>query len=534
MANDKELNIHLKTTADAAGVTAVEAALKGVAATSEEASRAASAAAQQEVQWKKENAELWDKWTSEWKEQSKQVRDAAVDAMKDVEAEATRAADAAESAAATGVQNVGLQKAAQMKEIASQAREIGASLKQALDTMGDGQADVIQKFDAVAQAGTSAISGIAAGFLAFGPAGAATVAVLSGLRLMAETMEEGRKSFEKMTKDMLKDAEAYRKKIDDLLGRGSSDYSGTRTQAVDDRDAAEARADRKRGRRIKDAETGSTVADLEDDAPDSPEKVARKMMRDEELRKEKAAADAEAIKEKQAAEQALQDKLGGEEQELMKRIRSREDKLTAPGERNPKTIAQMQQELPALRKELAEVREELRRTEGRDGELIDNINDNADDYAGASAVGKARGMRDYRSAQVRDANREQTVAARRKQRAEADLKKQRPSNGQFESDDVSDVASSSRAFAKSKRGAGDRLGGGDPRLNNLERAAKALEDGATAEELKALDAAIEALSGTILTSRSTDAALIKGIAAKVETLAREIEAGKTRGKNERP
>ncbi len=203
---DKELNIHLKTTADAAGIAAVDAALKGVAATSEDAARAASSAAQQEVQWKKENAELWDKWTSEWKEQSKQVRDAAVDAMKDVEAEATRAADAAESAAATGVQNVGLQKAAQMKEIASQAREIGASLKQALDTMGDGQADVIQQFDAVAQAGTSAISGIAAGFLAFGPAGAATVAVLSGLRLMAETMEEGRKNFEKMTKDMLKDA----------------------------------------------------------------------------------------------------------------------------------------------------------------------------------------------------------------------------------------------------------------------------------------------------------------------------------------
>ena len=62
MANDKELNIHLKTTADASGVSAVEAALKAVGTTSETVGDAAQKQAEKEIQYRRENAELIEKY----------------------------------------------------------------------------------------------------------------------------------------------------------------------------------------------------------------------------------------------------------------------------------------------------------------------------------------------------------------------------------------------------------------------------------------------------------------------------------------
>ncbi len=81
-------------------------------------------------------------------------------------------------------------------------------------------------------------------------------------------------------------------------------------------------------------------------------------------------------------------------------------------------------------------------------------------------------------------------------------------------------------YIASKRTPSDRLGGGDPRINELQKANDALKDGATLEELKRMNAAFAAFAGTFLASRQRDQAVIKSCTDRIDAMTAQLKQGR--------
>ncbi len=528
MANDKELNIHLKTTADPSGLAAVEQALKDVGATSESVGAAAQEQAEKERQYRQENAELIEKWTKEWGEQARAAGQETVEALKEVEEEAARAAEAAETAADAGVRSVGLQKATQLKEIASQAREIGAALKGAMDSIEDGEQGVVEQFSAIADAGTSATAGIAAGFLAFGPAGAVTVAVLAGLNLVAQVMAEQREASKKHLDEQMDQLALVKKTVLELnkaMGRDQDfDFAKQREDLGQRRALELEEAERERSRQARLAEEGRTVGDLEDVGPDGPDKARRRATREEQARRQKDAAEEDALRKRQQAETDYRANLSGQSGSLDKDSRQKEIDLLESGltnntdDKSRKEVQRLLAEIKAMRAEREAILKEIKESEERSRRMRAEDEDGDFDDESAGRVNRVRGKRSVDDAWDKELDRGASERERARKKAQDDFNKLNKERGGITSDRADD-------FMKSNKRGND--------FSRMDRAFDDLKDGATEQELAKAKAVLLEFRGTVLARDAKNAAALSELFKMVGQLGEDLKKADQRAKNER-
>jgi|GEM_PF-6366161 len=555
MPDDKTLTVHIATTADPTGIAKIDDALTDLSA--KDAVRTAEQErAYQEFSAEKERliqeeaklkADLAAKEKADFEAFSKrfdadqQKRQAA--AQKDLAAEARARDDAertalAQETATAAKASLLLQKIAQLRDLASQATQAGTEIEdafKAVDKTGFGNIETLEK---VGKAGVDSAGNIAAAWAAGGPVVAVVTAVAQlkdGLIALFQDAESIQADLAEATAGRMESAQA---RLDAVLAKANGTTQSDREAALKSKQdadkataeaAKQAEADARRSRESQDLDrraitdpTARKSQEISDRSSNDADKARREqaLMQDQ-LRNEQALREklGEALTKAEADRQSLLRnaaslKAGLETDDADGTIKKRFDANTSKIGEN--------------QNEQGRIQDEVNKSTTRSNELKRQAELNARNNSADSTINTRRGgieLAETRSAEAVKAEQASLSSWREIEAYERRQKAQKNApgmKGMLEKDDVYDVRRAASDFADDKGGPSSRLGSGDARLNNLTKAAEALKDGATATELQALDAAIKALSGTILTSKKADADRVRAIAAAVADLTKKL------------
>jgi hypothetical protein len=566
MPNDKELNIHLRTTADAAGVEAIKTGVEALSKAQLEAAdiiakreaynaEAREKQASAEMDLMNKNAEgraAFQKENFEAERAGRAQAEAAEEARIQTELEGeekvakaqsgntekqlsdVRRLEAAESTAHAVQAQLVLQKLARLREIANQAVSSADDMEKAFATAYDENATGVEIFEDLSKAGVSAAGTIAEAWANGGPlaaVGATIVIFKDGLLALFQDAEDLALEFDAKNSTRL---EEFQKKIDAAMGDGpslSTDRENTEQRrareyrGADQEALAASRTARQEGRT-----DGLDAADIKDPAARQRRQTADALQAQS---KAAEAAEQEANRKlaaEQKAQQSLTENLGRQRENLSQQGRTAErtkDQIPFDDEdkTSEKALAVQLKEMEATRAEINRIEGELDKSRDRAAELFDKGKAGQEGGAADAAFITRKGGQDLgkveeseRQKWRKESEGQADEDADRREKATKDFERVNKSRGGQVADRAGDF------MRKNKKGND---------FDSMDRAFDDLKDGATEQELAKAKQILLEFRGTVLAKDAKNAAALSELWAMVAQLGKDVKGGEQRAKNER-
>jgi hypothetical protein len=499
---DKDLELNIKTTADASGLREVDTVLTDIAKSgirlTEDQTRAwqefqaekkkladeeqaeQQAAFDQEraqrAKLEKETEEAINKELALKEKLSGQQASTTERQLRDI-----RQVEAAEQTAGAARAAVFLQRVAQLKDVASQAMSTADSITEVMRVLEDENATAAETFDAVAKAGTEAAGVIAQAWAAGGPVAAVAAATLVFKDGLAAIFKDAEEMAQELEERMAAPLEDMRRRIEKAAGRGAEGSpdreNAERRRLRDYREAERAGEDARRN-----LSRDSTLADLDNTTADPVERARRQLEIQRKAREDAARIEQQEAQQKiqaDAAEQAALRAALEQRRSDQARQENAAKSLSESAALDPKgeSVALFNRQLESLAKtteEIAKLEDALSKASQRRLENAERARSGQADASDDLQVIDRRGRNQINSAEERSAQK----GARDAQQMEAEARRGRAQR----------EANEREAGREAGRDLGSRVsrasrGASGPVSDEISAATDALKDGATAEEL---------------------------------------------------